>query len=161
MIYVIIGQSGAGKTTFVRDRFIRATDPVVVEDIIPYTKCNGFCLIGKYGTGERTEGTDTLAYNAKDKIKRQIKKLIEKKETAIVLEGDRINNNDMFSFLATLRMPVKLYLITCTLETSMKRLQAAGSKITPQFVRATKTKSLNNFIKWGEVFAGEVFNNDC
>ena len=37
MFYVIIGQSGSGKTTFVRENFIKA-EPEVFEDIIPLTR---------------------------------------------------------------------------------------------------------------------------
>ncbi|MDE6940956.1 MAG: hypothetical protein K2P40_08460 [Lachnospiraceae bacterium] len=69
MFYIVIGQSGSGKTTFVKTRFL--TERVkIIEDIIPYSVCeNGIIALGRYNIGKRTEGTDTLSYNAKDKIK--------------------------------------------------------------------------------------------
>ena len=127
---------GGGKTTFVKTNFIR--EPIIiVEDEIPYSECaNGMIALGRYGIGKRTEGTDTLAYNSKQKIKKTLRKL---KDRDIVLEGDRINNREMFDFISGLGVDVKLYLITCSLGTSMKRLRAAGSTITPTFVKTTKT----------------------
>ena len=158
MIFIIIGQSGSGKTTFVRKRFLTG-ELSIVEDIVPYTTNGEYCAIGKYGIGIRTEGTDTLSYDAGEKIRRQIQKLhAEGKD--IVIEGDRINNRATFAMIAILKIPAKLYLVDCSLETSIVRLRASGSTITPAFVKATKTRSRNNFLKWRKRFDGEVVKND-
>lgn len=157
MFYCIIGQSGSGKTTFAKTQFL--SGPItIVEDIIPYSLCsNGIIALGKYDVGKRTEGTDTLPYNAKARIIEQLKKL---KGKTVVLEGDRINNRDIFDLLSSLGVEVKLYLITCSLSTSMKRLRAAGSTITPSFVKMTKTKSKRMFLEYGQRFHGEIINTD-
>lgn len=157
MIYIIIGQSGSGKTTFAKTNFL--VEPIeIIEDVIPYSKCaNGIYALGRYGIGKRTEGTDTLAYNAKNNIKKQLKALRDKN---IVLEGDRINNKEIFDYIATLGVEVKLYLVTCSLKTSMERLRAAGSTITPTFVKATKTKSKRMFLEYASRFNGEVIKTD-
>lgn len=157
MFYIIIGQSGSGKTTFAKTNFL--TEPIeIIEDIIPYSKCsNGILALGRYGIGKRTEGTDTLSYSAKEKIKKQLKKL---KGENVLLEGDRINNKEIFDFISSLGVEVKLYLVTCSLKTSMERLRAAGSTITPTFVKTTKTKSKNMFLEYGKRFRGEVINTD-
>lgn len=158
MFYIVIGQSGAGKTTFVRQNLIR--EPFTIEDggEVAYTiDADGKAVLGRYGIGKRTEGTDTLAYNAKEKIKRQLKEL---RSQTVVLEGDRINNREIFDFIALLGVEVKLYLITCSLRTSMERLRAAGSTITPTFVKTTKTKSRNMFLEYKDRFHGEVIKTD-
>lgn len=157
MFYLVIGQSGSGKTTFVKTNFLSGSIKIV-EDIIPYSVCdNGIIALGRYGIGKRTEGTDTLSYSAKEKIKKQLKKFRGKN---VVLEGDRINNKEMFDYIATLGVDIKLYLITCSLKTSMQRLQAAGSTISPPFVKTTKTKSKRMFLEYGQRFNGEVINTD-
>lgn len=159
MFYIVIGQSGAGKTTFCKNRFLIAPFEQK-EDIISYTICsNGIHALGKYGIGIRTEGTDTLSYNAKEKIKKQLKKFA-KNGKDVLLEGDRINNHETLEYIATLGVPVKMYLVTCSLKTSMKRLRAAGSTITPTFVKTTKTKSKRTFLEYCSRFNGEIINTD-
>ena len=157
MFYIIIGQSGSGKTTFAKTNFL--SEPIeIIEDIIPHSKCsNGIIALGRYGIGKRTEGTDTLSYSAKENIKKQLKRL---KGENVLLEGDRINNKEIFDFIASLGVEVKLYLVTCSLRTSMERLRAAGSTITPSFVKMTKTKSKKMYLEYGQRFNGEVINTD-
>lgn len=158
MIIVVIGQSGSGKTTFVKNNFLRG-ELEIISDIVPYTTNGQFCAVGKYGIGIRTEGSDTLPYNSGGKIRELIKKLHSEGKN-VLLEGDRINNRETFELLATLNAEVKLYLITCSLETSLTRLKAAGSKIKPPYVKGTKTRSRNNFLKYGGRFNGEIINSD-
>lgn len=158
MFYVIIGQSGSGKTSYARERFIYGQMEVVKGDVY-YTRCNGMYALGKYGVGIRTEGTDTLPYNAKKAIKEQLRKFA-KEGADVVLEGDRINNPGMLDYISTLGVDVKLYLVTCSVRTSMERLRAAGSTITPAFVKATKTKSKRTFLQYCGRFNGEVIKTD-
>ena len=130
-------------------------EPIEVFDgEIAYSRdANGVIALGRYGIGRREEGTDTLAYNAKDKIKRFLK---AHREQDIILEGDRITNREIFNYIAALGVETKLYLITCSLKTSMRRLRAAGSKITPTFVKTTKTKSKKLFLEYAGRFNGEA-----
>jgi hypothetical protein len=133
-------------------------EKIVEGEEIAYTRFkNGIIALGKYGIGKRTEGTDTLPYNAKDRIKTFLKK---HKDKDILLEGDRINNREIFEFISSLGVETKLYLITCSLKTSMERLRAAGSTITPAFVKTTKTKSKRMFLEYAKRFHGEVINTD-
>ncbi len=158
MIIIVIGQSGAGKTTFVKENFLKG-ECKIIEDIVPYTKSDKYAVIGKYFVGRRTEGTDTLSYSAQEKIRTLVQKLV-REGVDVVMEGDRINNRATLAFISMLKVPVKMYLITCSLETSVKRLRAAGSKITLPFLKTTKTKSYNNYCKWGRRFNGEVIVTD-
>lgn len=160
MIYVVIGQSGAGKTTFCKTRFLK--EPFIPVESYPVacTRSGNVYAIGKYGIGIRTEGTDTLSYNAMPKIIQTVKDLLHDGHQDILMEGDRINNDVMFLFLAALQVPVRLYLLRCDIQTSLKRLRAAGSKITPVFVKSTRTKAMKRFMRWGQTFQGEVIDTD-
>lgn len=160
MINVVIGQSGAGKTTFCKRRFFSSACDILTNYPVPVTKSGDIYALGKYGIGKRTEGTDTLSYSALPKIIETVRALIIDGHTDIVMEGDRINNEKMFAFLASLDIPVKLFLIHCKLDTSMQRLRAAGSKISLTFVKCTQTKSRNNFLTWAGKFCGEAINTD-
>lgn len=157
MFYIVIGQSGAGKTTFVKKNLLK--EPYTLgADIVPLTfDAQGRIALGKYGIGKRTEGTDTLPYNAKENIKKQLKALRGK---TVVLEGDRINNKEIFDYILRLGESAKLYLVQCSLSTSMRRLRAAGSTITPTFVKTTKTKSKNMFLRYASRMNGELINTD-
>lgn len=158
MIYIIVGQSGSGKTTFTKSRFLNG-ETEVFEDEIPYTVCGRTAALGRYNVGKRTEGTDTLPYNAQDKIKRLLPKLIGMGYD-IVMEGDRINTPEIFDYVRNLGQDVKLFLVKCSILTSMERLQAAGSTITITFVKATKTKAKRNYIRYAKVFHGEIIDTE-
>lgn len=159
MIYIIIGQSGSGKTTFTKNRFLTG-QTTIVEDEIPYTLCGNTAALGRYNIGKRTEGTDTLSYNSQAKIKNLLPRLI-KQGFDVVMEGDRINTPDMFNYIRSLGEDVKLYLVKCSILTSMERLQAAGSTITITFVKATKTKAKRNFIRFAKIFNGEIIDTEA
>lgn len=158
MIYIVIGQSGSGKTTFVKKHFLNGKTQII-EDEIPYTICGNIAAIGRYNIKKRTEGTDTLSYNSQNKIKSVLCKLI-KKGYDIIMEGDRINTSDMFDYVKGLGQEVKLFLVKCSILTSMERLQKAGSTISISFIKATKTKSNKNFIKYAVIFHGEIIDTE-
>lgn len=157
MVYIIVGQSGSGKTTYVKKNLLK--EPYEYLDYgIPCTKgSNGVIALGKYGIGIRTEGTDTLSYNSQDKIKKAIAIL---KDNTIVLEGDRITNSSIIDYIIKLGVEAEIILITCSLKTSIKRLREAGSNISLKFVKATKTKSRNLFIRYEYILKGKVINTD-
>lgn len=158
MIYVVIGQSGSGKTTYVKRRWL--VGPAAAQDRpIPHVVIGGTILVGRYGIGVRTEGTDTLSYSALP----QILEFIRDNNAAadMVVEGDRINNPRFFEFLRAHHMKAKLILVACSEDESITRLRAVGSKITPTFVKATRTKSLRNFYKYRGIFDGEIISTSA
>lgn len=154
MIYVFIGQSGAGKTTAAKKLLPPPYE--YRKDKVWYTiASNGNIGIGKYGIGKRTEGTDTLSYNSQQLIREQIELLIDHD---IIIEGDRITNKKTFSFLLKYREKVKLFLVTCPVKESMRRLRSENSTITETFVKTTKTKSARLFLDYANSFKGEIIN---
>lgn len=158
MLTIVIGCSGSGKTTYVKNHYLTG-EFHVVTDIVPCTLVqNGaelLALIGKYGVGIRTEGTDTLSYTALPRIKREIEKLIGK-GWHVVIEGDRINNGKFFEWVLMKGIPCELILLTVPLDTALLRLRIAGSHITKTFVMATATKSKHMFLLFGSRMNGKL-----
>ncbi len=144
MIHVVIGQSGAGKTTHVKGLYIPA-GLTVRETPLPHTVTEaGVILIGRYGIARRCEGTDTLSMSIGPRLRKVLPALVIQ-APVLVMEGDRINNQTMLSYVLSLGEKVHLTLITTPLKTSLLRLREAGSRITLPFLRATRTKSHRNF----------------
>lgn len=157
MLYIVIGQSGAGKTSYVKDRWAQGQG-VIQMTPIPHTLYDDgkTILLGKYGIGIRTEGTDTLPYTILPKALQFINSM--HRQADIIVEGDRINSTKFFDFVIAHRIPAKLILLTCTESESITRLRVAGSKITPKFVKGTKTKSRNHYMKYRGRMSGEVIS---
>jgi len=141
MITIIIGQAGCGKTTYVKNTFAIGNG---IYNTIPikHTLYGNNLLIGDYVSDKRCLGTDTLAYNVLPKIIEFIKDNCQKFN--IVAEGDRINNKKFFEEISSFNVAAEVVVLTCSLEESIKRLRQNGSKITEKFVKATRTKTLNN-----------------
>ena len=60
-VVVIIGGSHAGKSSFVRNSFVRGRTGELNRDLMPYTEFDDCILIGRYDTGEkRRDGTDSV-----------------------------------------------------------------------------------------------------
>jgi len=152
MINVVIGQSGIGKTTFVKNRWGQGKFEIKYDQPVPYTLFESGVLLGKYNVGIRTEGTDTLSYSAIPKILDTIDALYPLYNIGV--EGDRINNSRFFQHLISKNYSVKLYFLDGDLSISYKRLRNAGSNISESFIKTTKTKSSNNFLKYGGFFKG-------
>lgn len=156
MLTIVIGGSGVGKTTYVKNRFLQG-EYIATTDIVPVTLIKGThtALIGKYGVGIRTEGTDTLSYTILPRIKREIEKLC-RDGWNVVVEGDRINNTKFFDWILMKGLACELVLIVVPLDTAMLRLRIAGSHITKTFALGTATKSRHMFLLFGSRMNGKV-----
>lgn len=140
-LIVVIGQSGSGKTTWVKKNFY-SPDMVLETFPIKHTKNLLTTLVGDYTLNQRTLGTDTLPYNFLPKI---INFVLEQNKTdkTLIVEGDRINNKKFFDSLIDNGVIFELHYFVCPLEISEQRLRKAGSKQTLPFMKTTKTKSYN------------------
>lgn len=155
MIHVVIGQSGAGKTTFVKSRWLPGADEIRSDWGVPYTICGPTAAIGRYYIGERCEGTDTVSYNAGAAILRTVDKIVCR-HTIVVLEGDRITNRRTLEYLLHRGYDCQLWLLRCSVNESLSRLRAAGSSISATFVRGTRTKAMRLFLDYGGAMRGQV-----
>lgn len=150
MIHVVIGQSGAGKTTFVKNTFLQG-GLEIIDGIVPVTTNGEFYAIGKYGIGIRTEGTDRLHLSSHKDIRSRVVELISEGKK-VVLEGDRITGDNMFLFFSKLKVKKHLYLLECPLEVSIQRLNIEGITSSYSFLKATKTKSKRVYLSWQKFF---------
>lgn len=146
MITVVIGQSGSGKTTYVKKHFLGSKFVINNDYAIPVTISENNLLIGKYNINRRCEGTDVLSYSAIHAIEETI--FVTHKIYNVIAEGDRINNTGFFEYLNKFQLKYRIILFKCTIEKSMQRLRANGSKISEKFVKATATKAHNNYMKY-------------
>lgn len=142
-VIIVMGQSASGKTTFVKNTFIDGE----VQNIKPrkYVKacvCNNKILLGHYNIGKRCEGTDTLSYSSLPHIINFILDVFNEYDI-LIAEGDRVNSERFYNFIQSLRIPVKVYYLTCSLEESLKRRVKTGSEASEKFVKTTITKSKN------------------
>jgi hypothetical protein len=142
-IIYIVGQSASGKTSLIREKFL--TDGFYGEDLcgIPVTRTlEKTLLLGKYGTGKRCEGTDTLSYSCLPSVRELLVRYRDENLT-VVAEGDRVTNLNFAEFIVNLGVEIEAYYFKCSLEDSLQRRTAAGSKPSESFVKSTMTKAHN------------------
>jgi len=134
---IVIGQSAAGKTTFVKNTFLTAGENKT-ENGVKYFTFGKNLALGHYFINKRCEGTDTMSYSI---LPKAISFIESKKDLydTFLAEGDRINCRRFFDFVKSLNVPCDVYLLSCSLEESLKR-RGDDSKT---FVKTTITKSLN------------------
>ena len=160
MIYIIVGPSHAGKTSFTVNSFIHNQDCTYYKDIVGVTECDTCYLIGNYCVDKRAKGSDTVARQEVKFIGEQIKKLVEKNDKDIILEGDKICSRPLLDFIEMLNTKCKLYLITCSLENSLKRNEAFNSTVSTSVLKRVKTKSENIYQLYYDKFDGEYIITD-
>ena len=147
-VHVVIGPAGAGKTTYVLQRFLNGDLEQVPGYPVKVTRCGEIYALGDYTVARREKGTDTLPFNALPKILRTLDEMAEHGIKTVVAEGDRINNTTFFDHLIARRYAFELILVLRPMEECIRRLRAAGSTITATFWKTTFTKSRRNFLRY-------------
>lgn len=159
MIYLIIGPSCAGKSSFTVNTFIRDQKCREYKDLITVCENDSCFLIGKYLVDNRTKGTDRVYRKDIPKILDQVKRLIPKGKD-IVLEGDKICSEPLFTALEQTGEPCKLYWIRCTPETSIARNRKNNSTCSDRYLKTVGSKARNLFWKFYTAFDGEIIDTD-
>ena len=122
-VVVIIGGSHAGKSSFVRNSFVRGRAGELNRDLMPYTEFDDCILIGRYDTGEkRRDGTDSVERKQVGNFAQQVLNLLPKNKT-IVLEGMRCVSRPMMNKLLENGVEVGIIWIHISPETSFARNQ--------------------------------------
>ena len=159
MIYVIVGPSHAGKTSFTVNSFM---DPSAkpYKDIVWITECEKSFLIGNYCIEKRARGSDYISRQDIVKIKDQIQKLFETSPKDIVLEGDKICSSKIMNKIMEIGAPCKMYYIKCSLNTSIQRNMAFNSTVSRQLLQTVASKARNLYQRYSGVFDGEYVETD-
>ena len=78
MIYLIVGGSRAGKTTFVENSFLRGHENTEHDDLFTYTENEKYIIFGSYNRDDRRKGTDTTSRRDIKQYFDQIERLIHR-----------------------------------------------------------------------------------
>ena len=152
-IILIIGQSASGKTTYIRKNFLYNHSGIEFIDK-PFKLTNlvrakqKYLLLGHHKGEKRCEGSDELSMAILPQLIEFIKENVNNYDV-MIFDGDRINNKKFFEFIASLNIPIDLYILKCSLQESIDRRIKTGSKPSETFVKTTITKS-ENMKKIGE-----------
>ena len=160
MIYIIVGASCAGKTSFTKNSFIGTRECKEFKELITVTENENYYLIGNYLREGRTLGSDTVNRVDIPLIGPQVKLLLESDEydhnKDIVLEGDKITSRPLFNFLLSLGVPIKLFLINVSPEISYERNMKNGSRCSFSHLKAVTHKALNIFNEYKDRMNGTM-----
>ena len=145
-VVVIIGGSHSGKSSFVRNTFVRGRTGDLNRDLMSYTEFDDCILIGRYDTGEkRRDGTDSVERKQVGNFAQQVMNLLPKNKI-IVLEGMRCVSRPMMNKLLENGVDVGIIWIHISPETSFARNQKFGNKLTLDQAKRIDT-TCRNFVK--------------
>lgn len=159
MIYIVIGPSCSGKSTFVVNSFIKGKNAKEIKDILTLCETDTCFLIGKWFDSRRVKGLDRISRAQIPLITKQVKKLIPKNKN-IVLEGDKVVSQKIFRELLNTGEKCKLFWIRCSAETSLNRNRKNGSTQQESSIRAVATKAKNIFYIFQNEMDGEIVDTE-
>lgn len=141
---IVIGQSASGKTTFIRETFLK--DEKLSANAKPFKHAEILrtrtCVLGDYVSDKRCLGTDALSMAVLPQLIAFIQENQDRYKH-VIADGDRVTNPRFLNFAKELGVPVDLYVFSCSLSESMNRREATGSERAEKFVKTTQTKAVN------------------
>jgi len=158
MIYLIIGASCSGKTSFTYNSFLKDKEFINNKNILDYCETKDTILLGKWDKEGRTKGSDTISRKDISLINSWIAEMLKISNKDIVLEGDKITSRTIFNFIKDFRLPCKLYWIQVTPEVSYSRNVNNGSTCSFSHLKAVTTKAQNIYMDYCNYFNGEIVN---
>lgn len=145
-IYVIVGNSHAGKTSFTRNTFFRGREGILKKDIMYYTEFPDCYVLGRYNCGTRCkEGTGVLERKQVGNFAKQILALY--KDRDIVIEGMRAVSRPMMNALIEAGCRLKLIWMKISPEVCMERTRKWGTEILTLAGAITQYNKTSNFIR--------------
>lgn len=159
-IMAISGEPGTGKTSLMW-RFINQYKWETREDVklvnSLYNKELDLHLLGKYEQGEVFAGTDRFSMA----VQPAAIEFVQKTESNILFEGDRLTNGKFYDFLLTLPdTEVQFLIITAKKDTLTERYQLRNSNQSDTFLKGRKTKIDNIMSNFEYMDYREVVQNE-
>lgn len=158
MIYIIIGPSHAGKTSFTVNSFLKG-EAKYYKDLVGITECDSAFLIGNYLLDKRARGSDTIARQEVSRIPEQILRLVNRGKD-IVLEGDKVCSKAVMKAVLSCKERCKLYYIRCSLHTSIERNAQFNSTVSVSVLKRVATKASNIYADFYSLCDGEIIDTD-
>ena len=158
-IYLIIGGSHAGKTSFVLNTFGRGRTGTFRKDLVGLTEYDDCILFGDYIVDKRTKGTDTITRIWLNRLYPQIEKLVPLGKD-IVLEGDRIVSRPLFDKIAELGVETVLIWVKCSINTTLERNKAFNSTAQESTLRGAWKRAENIYKEYYRQFNGMIVYSD-
>ena len=159
-LFIVIGNSCSGKSSFVKNSFLNC-DYQEKKEILNICETDETIVLGKYNTGKRRRGTDTIARQNIKFMYDQIEKSIKIKD--VVIEGTRCINRPLMNKLIELKKEIdfniKLIYIYCDTEIIFKRnLDCIENDSNIPFKHFnTIRKMCDNFYnEYCDIFDGEI-----
>lgn len=159
MIYIIIGPSNAGKTSFTVNSWLKDKSVInYYKDLVWITETETAYLFGKFENNTRRKGTDTIARQELKFLKTQIDKLYYKKD--IILEGVRCCSRPLLDYLINKNYLICIYYIYTTLSESIKRNFEFNkqSSISLQVLKSVYTSAKNIYSEYKQIIPCKFIN---
>lgn len=158
MIYLIIGGSCCGKTSFCKNTWLKDCEFELKKDLLFYIETPKVFLIGKYKNvdGRERAGTDTISRSQIGLFFEQVKRLLDKGKD-VVLEGDKAVSRKLFDKLLELSS-VKLILITSNYKKSIERNIQNSTIVKESTLKSICTKANNIFKEYKSLMDGEYID---
>ena len=142
-VYVIVGISHSGKSSIVKNTFIRNRTPELKRDLMRYSELDDCILIGWYGPDfKRREGTDNIERKHVGLLASQILNLLPLGKD-IVLEGVKAISRPMMNRLIENGICPAIVLLRIPVDTSMQRQTAFGTQPNPKVTSSDHKKAQN------------------
>lgn len=172
MIYIIIGASCAGKSTLLRNSFLYFPQEQITytKDLMGLTITPSSVIIGECSVGEdesdirklRRIGSDRIARTQIKDVPEQVRRIIrDYPGKDVVLEGVKIECKQIFDDLLRMGVACKLYLVDCDALVSCNRNDEIGSTVKMSTLKATRTRALNLYMRYGDRMDGCSIRTDC
>lgn len=158
MIFVIIGGSCCGKTSFAKNTWLKNKEIKVKKDILYYTETDDVILIGKYSNidGRERSGTDTISRSQIHLLSEQVGRLTVLNKD-IVLEGDKVAFRSVLNQILNIG-EVRLIMITSNIDIIIDRYLHNGSKSSISSIKSSRTKSINIYREYSKLMNGIIID---